>query len=82
MRAFILSRLIQLVITMFMVSLVVFFMVRLRGDPILVMAPPNFDAEQIAKLRAAWGFDKPLGEQYITFLGKAAARRLWQILPS
>ncbi len=71
MRAFILSRLMQLVVTMFMVSLVVFFMVRLRGDPILVMAPPNFDAEQIAKLRAAWGFDKPLGEQYITFLTKA-----------
>ena len=71
MRDFIISRLFQLVVTMFMVSLVVFFMVRLRGDPILVMAPPNFDEEQIAKLRAAWGFDKPLGEQYITFLTKA-----------
>jgi len=58
-------------ITLFIVSLVVFFMVRLRGDPIAVMAPPTFSEEQVAQLRRAWGFDRPLGEQYVLFLTKA-----------
>ncbi len=71
MRGFIITRFLQLIVTMFIVSLLVFFMVRLRGDPVLVMAPPMFDQEQIDTLRATWGFDRPLGEQYITFLRKA-----------
>jgi peptide/nickel transport system permease protein len=71
MRTFVLRRLIQLSITIFVVSLIVFFLVRLRGDPISVMAPPTFSEEQVAALRTAWGFDKPLVEQYLIFLGKA-----------
>lgn len=71
MSDFVISRFLQLVVTMFIVSLLVFFMVRLRGDPILVMAPPFFDDEQVDQLRKAWGFDRPLGEQYITFITKA-----------
>ena len=71
MREFIVTRFIQLVVTMFIVSLLVFLMVRLRGDPISVMAPPIFNEEQIQALRAAWGFDKPVLEQYVIFLGKA-----------
>lgn len=71
MRRFVTARLIQLVITLFVVSLIVFFMVRLNGDPIAVMAPPTFNQEQIENLRKAWGFDKPLGEQYVIFISKA-----------
>lgn len=71
MRNYIFSRLLQLVITLFVVSLIVFFLVRLKGDPVSVMAPPTFSEEQIAQLRAAWGFDKPILEQYTIFLRKA-----------
>ncbi|MBK8034417.1 MAG: ABC transporter permease [Chloroflexi bacterium] len=71
MRALVMRRLLEMAVTLFVVSLVVFFMVRLKGDPISVMAPPTFNQEQIAGLRAAWGFDKPLVEQYIVFLSKA-----------
>jgi peptide/nickel transport system permease protein len=71
MKRFIVSRLLQLAITLFVVSLIVFFLVRLKGDPVSVMAPPTFNEEQIAKLRQAWGFDKPLPEQYVIFLRKA-----------
>jgi len=71
MRTFLLRRLIQLAITIFIVSLIVFFLVRLRGDPISVMAPPTFSEEQVEQLRAAWGFDRPLVEQYLVFLSKA-----------
>jgi peptide/nickel transport system permease protein len=71
MRKFLFGRLMQMAITLFIVSLIVFFMVRLKGDPIAVMAPPTFSEEQVARLRQAWGFDLPLGEQYVIFLRKA-----------
>lgn len=35
------------------------------------MAPETFSEEQREDLRRAWGFDKPLGEQYLIFLSKA-----------
>jgi peptide/nickel transport system permease protein len=60
-----------MIVTLFVVSLIVFFMVRLKGDPISVMAPPTFNQEQIANLRATWGFDRPLVEQYVVFMSKA-----------
>ena len=60
-----------MIITMFIVSLMVFFMIRLKGDPITIMAPPHFNEEQKESLRRAWGFDKPLGEQYWIFITKA-----------
>lgn len=60
-----------MVFTIFVVSLIVFFLVRLRGDPISVMAPPTFSQEQIDNLRRAWGLDRPLLEQYWVFLTRA-----------
>jgi peptide/nickel transport system permease protein len=71
MRGLIIRRLVHMAITLFFVSLVVFFMVRLRGDPISVMAPPTFNEEQVANLRAAWGFDRPIVEQYAVFITRA-----------
>tara|TARA_B100001123_G_scaffold444479_1_gene593449 strand:+ start:2157 stop:2999 length:843 start_codon:yes stop_codon:yes gene_type:complete len=46
-------------------------MIRLKGDPITIMAPPHFNEEQVEALRRAWGFDKPLAEQYWVFITKA-----------
>jgi ABC-type dipeptide/oligopeptide/nickel transport system permease component len=71
MRGFFISRLAQLFVTMFIISVVVFFILRLSGDPILVVAPDFFSQEQIEQMRKFWGFDKPLGEQYLTFVTKA-----------
>jgi len=68
---YIVSRIGQMAITMFIVSLLVFFMIRLKGDPITIMAPPHFNEEQVEALRHAWGFDKPLPEQYWVFITKA-----------
>ena len=71
MRGFFISRLVQLVVTMFIVSVVVFFILRLSGDPILVVAPDFFSEEQIEQMRKFWGFDRPIGEQYLNFVTKA-----------
>ena len=71
MRGFFVSRFVQLIVTMFVVSIVVFFIVRLSGDPILAVAPDFFSQEQIEEMRRFWGFDRPLGEQYLTFITRA-----------
>ncbi len=71
LRGFFISRIAQLVVTMFIISVVVFFILRLSGDPILVVAPDFFSQEQIDQMRKFWGFDRPLGEQYLTFVRKA-----------
>lgn len=71
MRGFFISRIVQLVVTMFIVSVVVFFILRLSGDPILVVAPDFFSEEQIEQMRKFWGFDRPIGEQYLNFVTKA-----------
>jgi peptide/nickel transport system permease protein len=49
----------------------VFFLVRLTGDPTLLYVPENSTQEEIAHLRHAFGFDRPLWEQYARFLSGA-----------
>jgi len=71
MARYIVLRCVQMAITLFVVSVVVFFLVRLRGDPVSVLAPPTFSTEQIETLRRAWGLDRPLLEQYVTFMRRA-----------
>ncbi len=71
MLAYIARRLVHLVFTVFIVSLIVFFLVRLKGDPISVLVPPTFTQEQIETVRQAWGLDRPLLEQYFVFARRA-----------
>jgi len=71
MQGFIAKRLSHLVFTIFVVSLIVFFLVRLKGDPISVLVPPTFTQEQIDAVRRAWGLDRPLIEQYVVFARRA-----------
>ena len=68
---YIISRLLQLVFTLFVVSIIVFMLVRLKGDPVTTMAPPTFSEEQKQQLRETWGLDKPILEQYYVFITKA-----------
>lgn len=68
---FFINRMVQLAVTMFIVSLVVFFILRLSGDPVQVTTPDFWPEDQIEKIRKFWGFDRPIGEQYIIFITKA-----------
>ena len=72
MLRYVLTRLAQTVLVLFIVSVVVFFMVRLNGDPLSVMAQGDYSPDQIDSLRKAWGLDRPLYEQYVVFLTSAA----------
>lgn len=53
------------------VSILVFFLVRLGGDPTALFLPPESSAEEIAKFRKQMGFDRPLVEQYVDFAMRA-----------
>jgi peptide/nickel transport system permease protein len=50
----------------------VFFLLRLSGDPIALLVPPGATAADIAQLRHAYGFDQPLWVQYFDYLWHAA----------
>ena len=62
----------QAVAATFGVLTIVFFIMRLSGDPTLLLVPEGATAEQIAALRHALGFDRPLFVQYLAYLGDLA----------
>ena len=68
---FFIARCLQIVVTLFIVSIVVFFILRLSGDPVAVTTPDFMPKKQIEQIRKFWGFDRPIGEQYLTFITKA-----------
>jgi peptide/nickel transport system permease protein len=49
---------------------IVFFSLRLTGDPVLLMLPLGSTPEQIEDMRRALGFDRPVWEQYVDFLSR------------
>ena len=68
---FALSRLARTVLTVFGVLSAVFFLVRLSGDPTVMLLPEQATQQQIAELRTALGLDRSLAVQYLRFLVQA-----------
>ena len=54
------------------VSTVVFAAVRLSGDPVALLVSDTAGAEEVARLRHAYGFDRPLPVQYGAYLERVA----------
>jgi peptide/nickel transport system permease protein len=54
------------------VTLLVFSLVHLSGDPLAGLLPPGSSPEQVAAIRAQLGLDRSLPEQYVSFLIRAA----------
>ncbi|MHB8104437.1 MAG: ABC transporter permease [Dehalococcoidales bacterium] len=72
MISFLIRRIIQSIVVLFLVSLLVFFMMRmLPGDPIRMIITANnaesFTEEQIAEVRHQYGLDRPLILQYFSW---------------
>ena len=68
MVSLVLRRLLQTIPTLLGVTLIVFILVRLTGDPTTIMLPPESPPEAIAEFRAAHGLDRSLLVQYLVFL--------------
>jgi peptide/nickel transport system permease protein len=71
-RAFLLRRLLHAVFVIWGVVTVVFFLVRLTGDPTYFLVDQSATQAEIAHARAMLGLDRPLIVQYVDFLGSAA----------
>jgi peptide/nickel transport system permease protein len=66
------QRLLQTIPVLFVVSVTVFSLIHLiPGDPVQVMAGESQDPEVIAAMRHDLGLDRPLYEQYLSWLGNA-----------
>jgi peptide/nickel transport system permease protein len=73
MGRYVARRLLQLVVQVFLVATVVFLLIRLvPGDPARAILGETAQEEQIAKVRSQLGIDRPLPEQYVTWLGRTA----------
>jgi peptide/nickel transport system permease protein len=67
-----LRKLAQALVIVWGVSTIVFVAVRLSGDPVTLMVSDTAGAEEVARLRRAYGFDRPLPVQYLGFLDRVA----------
>jgi len=72
MRSFLLRRLVHALFVVWGVVTVVFFLVRLTGDPAVFLVDQTATQEEIAHVRRLLGLDRPLLVQYAEFLGASA----------
>ena len=61
------KKLIQAIITIFIVSVIIFLAVRASGDPVNTLIPDGASEEQRELLTQQMGLDKSLPEQYGIF---------------
>jgi len=72
MTGFLTRRTLQMILALFGVSIVVFALMHLvPGDPVRAALGTRFDEELYDALRERVGLDKPLVEQYVSWLGNA-----------
>jgi peptide/nickel transport system permease protein len=69
MTAYILRRLLQMIPIILGITLIVFILLRVSGDPVVLMLPEDAPTEQVIQLRESLGLDRPLLNQYLIFLG-------------
>ena len=72
MRRFLFRRFLQMLLALLGVSIVVFALMHIvPGDPVRVALGTRFDEELYNTLRERMGLDRPLVEQYVSWLGGA-----------
>jgi ABC-type dipeptide/oligopeptide/nickel transport system permease component len=68
MLQFIVRRTFYSIITLFILSITIFTVVRLTGDPALLLAEPGARPEDLQRIREQWGLDRPWPVQYMSFM--------------
>ena len=72
MRRYIAQRFLQSLVTLMILSVVVFFLTWTSGDPVLYMVPREEISQlDLDEVRRQFGLDRPAYEQYLTFLKRA-----------
>jgi peptide/nickel transport system permease protein len=60
----------QVIISLLVLLLLVFWLVRLTGDPILFLLTPQASAAQEERLREELGLDQPVPVQFVAYIGQ------------
>ncbi len=68
MTVYIIRRLMQSAVVVFLMSVIVFFGLHVVGDPVYMFASPDAPQEEIEKVIRQFGLDRPVYEQYWLFL--------------
>ena len=68
MRQFVARRLFYSLLSLFVLSLTIFFFVRVTGDPAALLVEPGASDDDIAAIHQQFGLDKPLWVQYGLFM--------------
>src|SRR4051812_27831632 len=71
MKRYIVQRLLQGVVLLFLVATIVFFLGRLTGNPVDLMLPDDATPEDRIGMIKALGLDGPLYQQFLIFIGNA-----------
>ena len=70
MQRFIILRVLQGLLAVFVISLIVFALSRVAGDPLAAILDDESGREQIELIKKSWGLDRPLHEQYFVYMGR------------
>jgi peptide/nickel transport system permease protein len=70
MQRYILKRVFYAFISLVLLSITIFCLVRISGDPVVLMADPGAKEEDLQALRREFGLDKSYLEQYVVFVTK------------
>ena len=71
MQRYIARRVLHSVLAILAMSVIVFTLARITGNPLDVMLPLEATREDYERVSKHWGLDQPLLTQYVIFLGKA-----------
>jgi peptide/nickel transport system permease protein len=78
MRQYIVKRIGYCLLSLFLLSLTIFFFVRVTGDPATLLVEPGASADDIAAIHHQFGLDKPLLVQYGLFMASVLTGDLGQ----
>jgi len=78
MKRFIITRLGYSLLSLFLLSLTIFFFVRVTGDPATLLVEPGASPADIEAIRQQFGLDRPLWVQYGVFMASLAHGDLGQ----
>ncbi len=71
MQRYVLNRLVQALAVIWLVSVFVFILARLSGDPLALLVPAEATKQEMEEIKKQYGFDKPLYDQYWIFISRA-----------
>jgi ABC-type dipeptide/oligopeptide/nickel transport system permease component len=68
MKRYILKRISYSLISLVLLSVIIFFFVRVTGDPAVLLVEPGASQADLEAIREQLGLDKSMGVQYVTFV--------------